>query len=77
MFSILFFVSRGHKLSQPRYANQGLAPAKASQNIPPKGLVSKEKEKSELAKGREKLTELFLDTIQASFLKSQLLEWME
>lgn len=30
-----------------------------------------------MAKGKKKLTELFLDLIQASFLKSWLLEWME
>lgn len=50
---------------------------KASQNILPKGLVSKEKEKPEVAKGKMKLTELFLDLIQVSFLKSWLLEWIE
>lgn len=73
----MFFVFIGQKLSQPRDTDPGLAPAKASQNILPKGLVSKEKEKPEVAKGGEKLTELFLDIIQASFLKSWLWGWME
>lgn len=70
MFSLLFFVFRGQKLSQPSSTDPGLAPAKASQNVLPKGLVSKEKGKPEVAKGREKLAGLFLDTIQVSFLKS-------